>query len=309
MSTHSNLTVMEPSVMQFFVVLILSLFATLLMLFATIHLPNVSHYRRTANISKSNTFELSCHGPHSLLVCSNNARNYDELYFKAAQFATDDDFITEPLLRRFHDTCAVVGSSGNLLNYEFGAEIDSRDVVFRINLPPIKGYEKYVGCREGDVLVLNSFLSHWPCHDVKRFFVTSHRNPTAYAEFVRNCWTRYRRKTYGMGPRVFELSNRLFYAYGRKYGTARSRFWVEFKWMFPTSGFDTVVFALHLCREVHMYGFGLREAKRFEYFNNATVKEFGFRTIFLLKRCFLPTMLMVGMIILSSICRGRDTAN
>ena len=64
-----------------------------------------------------------------------------------------------------------------------------------------------------------------------------------------------------MAPRVFELSNRLFYAYGRKYGTARSRLWVAFKWMVSTSGFDAVVFSLHLCREVHMYCFGLREAK------------------------------------------------
>ena len=61
--------------------------------------------------------------------------------------------------------------------------------------------------------------------------------------------------------------------HGRRYGTPRSRFWIISKFMVPTSGLDAVVFALHLCREVHMYGFGLKGAKKFEYFANATNEE------------------------------------
>jgi len=44
-------------------------------------------------------------------------------------------------------TCAVVGNSGNMLNSEYGAEIDSREAIFRINYAPTRGYEHYVGSR------------------------------------------------------------------------------------------------------------------------------------------------------------------
>lgn len=44
-------------------------------------------------------------------------------------------------------TCAVVGSSASLLSREFGAEIDSADVVVRINTAPTRGFERHVGRR------------------------------------------------------------------------------------------------------------------------------------------------------------------
>jgi len=45
------------------------------------------------------------------------------------------------------NTCAIVSNSGSLLENEYGAEIDSRDAVFRINYPPIEGFEKHVGSK------------------------------------------------------------------------------------------------------------------------------------------------------------------
>ena len=44
-------------------------------------------------------------------------------------------------------TCAVVGNSGVTLLKEYGEEIDNHDAVIRINMAPIRGFEKYVGKR------------------------------------------------------------------------------------------------------------------------------------------------------------------
>lgn len=49
--------------------------------------------------------------------------------------------------RPVHDTCAIVLSSGILLEKEFGRMIDEHEVVVRFNMAPTRGYEQYVGTR------------------------------------------------------------------------------------------------------------------------------------------------------------------
>jgi hypothetical protein len=49
---------------------------------------------------------------------------------------------------------AVVGSSGILLNTEFGSEIDDHDIVVRFNVARTEGYEKHVGSKT-DIRVMN----------------------------------------------------------------------------------------------------------------------------------------------------------
>ena len=43
-----------------------------------------------------------------------------------------------------YKTCAVVGNSGIVLLKEKGEEIDAHEAVFRLNLAPVRGFEKYV---------------------------------------------------------------------------------------------------------------------------------------------------------------------
>ena len=42
---------------------------------------------------------------------------------------------------------AIVGSSGIVLNKEYGKLIDSFDIIVRINVARVKGFEKHVGSR------------------------------------------------------------------------------------------------------------------------------------------------------------------
>jgi len=54
-------------------------------------------------------------------------------------------------------TCAVVGSSPSLLNFEYGKEIDEHDVIIRCNRAPFNGFETYVGSRT-DIRIINNHL-------------------------------------------------------------------------------------------------------------------------------------------------------
>ena len=49
--------------------------------------------------------------------------------------------------RGVHASCAIVGSSGIVLSYEHGAEIDAHEMVMRFNSAPTKGFEKHVGSK------------------------------------------------------------------------------------------------------------------------------------------------------------------
>ena len=60
----------------------------------------------------------------------------------------------EALASRRYRTCAVVGSSPELLLYKDGAAIDAHDAVFRANLAVTSGFEEYVG-RRTTVRVIN----------------------------------------------------------------------------------------------------------------------------------------------------------
>ncbi|XP_019637092.1 PREDICTED: alpha-2,8-sialyltransferase 8B-like [Branchiostoma belcheri] len=59
---------------------------------------------------------------------------------------------------RHHGTCALVGSSGILLNSSCGDDIDASDFVIRFNLSPQEGYTTDVG-KKSSMMVLNTIMS------------------------------------------------------------------------------------------------------------------------------------------------------
>jgi hypothetical protein len=73
-------------------------------------------------------------------------------------------------------SCAIVGSSGNLLDNEYGEIIDSYDVVIRFNDALVSGYEKHVGskttCRVVNQHIFNAAMpnTHIDLERMKELF-------------------------------------------------------------------------------------------------------------------------------------------
>ncbi|XP_065830111.1 CMP-N-acetylneuraminate-beta-galactosamide-alpha-2,3-sialyltransferase 2-like isoform X2 [Oscarella lobularis] len=152
--------------------------------------------------------------------------------------------------------CAVVGNSKNMLGSGYGSSIDEKDVVFRMNVCPTKGYEKDVGSkttfhavypesasgyRPGARLLLVPFKVGdllW-----LRSALTGHVVPNG------GFWRQPPASLNANASEAVVLHPDLIYEtkVGVK-GHGRS---------YPSTGAMILFASLHLCDEVYMYGFGL----------------------------------------------------
>eukprot|EP01012_Entosiphon_sulcatum_P001741 TRINITY_DN10332_c0_g2_i1.p1 TRINITY_DN10332_c0_g2~~TRINITY_DN10332_c0_g2_i1.p1 ORF type:complete len:471 (+),score=53.77 TRINITY_DN10332_c0_g2_i1:95-1507(+) len=175
--------------------------------------------------------------------------------------------------------CAVVGSAPRILEKTDGALIDSHDVVFRVNLSPLRPYCRHVGTkRTVEVANANILSSRWTRYvqdtetvedafgkqrTVPRFgpfgLVPGITGQDYQTNFLP---ARYQQVIPGsrfvfMSPDVRRLANRLYchmssngtvWPHGNKANAGNG--------IAPTSGFMAVIFALSTCHEVSVFGFG-----------------------------------------------------
>ena len=141
---------------------------------------------------------------------------------------------------RKKNVCAVIGNGGTLLAYDLGEEIDSADVIIRLNAGPIKGFEKKVGSRT-DYRLVNRL--HMGFRETKEEMVLQHcTTPDALDE-----WTRFKvkheddinvkKKLFAIDPDFHELA----ISYTDK-GVV-------------SNGFYGLLLATELCDQVKVYGF------------------------------------------------------
>lgn len=149
--------------------------------------------------------------------------------------------------------CAVVGNSGNLLNSKRGALIDSHSIVIRMNKAVTKGYEEDVGNRTthhfmypesaidlnpGVHLVLLPFKlrdMQWLSSALSTGTIT-----VTYMR-VKNLVRADKDKVLVVNPAFFK------YTYDK---------WTEHHGRYPSTGIMAIIFALHICDEVSVFGFG-----------------------------------------------------
>jgi hypothetical protein len=156
--------------------------------------------------------------------------------------------------------CAVIGNGGTLLAYDLGKEIDSADVIIRLNAGPIKGFEKKVGSRT-DYRLVNRL--HMGFRETKEEMVLQHcTTPDALDE-----WTRFKvkheddvnvkKKLFAIDPDFHELA----ISYTDK-GVV-------------SNGFYGLLLATELCDEVKVYGFFRRWKGNvyYHYYNSEAPNE------------------------------------
>ncbi|XP_066290506.1 CMP-N-acetylneuraminate-beta-galactosamide-alpha-2,3-sialyltransferase 2-like isoform X2 [Branchiostoma lanceolatum] len=149
--------------------------------------------------------------------------------------------------------CAVVGNSGNLRQSNYGEEIDGYDLIFRMNGAPTEGWEKDVGNR-----TTHHFMYPESAMDLADdvSFVLMNFKPldlkwmkTALTDgSITRTWT-------GVKGRIKTNKSKIL-VYSPAFVKYIHDMWTEHHAKWPSTGSLVVQFAIHVCDEVDVYGYG-----------------------------------------------------
>ncbi|XP_061687457.1 ST3 beta-galactoside alpha-2,3-sialyltransferase 8 [Syngnathoides biaculeatus] len=150
-------------------------------------------------------------------------------------------------------TCAVVGNSGNLHKSEYGKDIDAHAAVIRMNKAVTRGFEKDVGNR-----TTHHFLYPESAVDVARgvslillpFKIRDLEWLTSALSTgeVKMTYMRVKERVQADKDKVVVVNPAFF-----KYVHER---WTERHGRYPSTGMLAVVYALHTCDQVSVFGYG-----------------------------------------------------
>ena len=133
-----------------------------------------------------------------------------------------------------YNKCAVVGSSGILLNYENGKFIDEHDAVFRFNSAPTKGgLEAHAGSKTTHRI---TNTQNWAFREGKELLLVHMRSHASLAAFIK---TKKGDKSIKMA--AFDQGFVEHMAHSLNF--------------MPTSGLYGIIIALSRCHEVNLFGF------------------------------------------------------
>ncbi|XP_067387718.1 CMP-N-acetylneuraminate-beta-galactosamide-alpha-2,3-sialyltransferase 1 [Emydura macquarii macquarii] len=149
--------------------------------------------------------------------------------------------------------CAVVGNSGNLKQSQYGQDIDDHDFVFRMNRAPTAGFESDVGSKTTHHFVypesfrdlaenVNMIVIPFKTLDL-RWIVSA--LTTGTINF-----------TYAPVPRKIKVKKDKILVYHPVFIKYVYDHWLQHHGRYPSTGILSTIFALHLCDEVDVYGFG-----------------------------------------------------
>ncbi|XP_032437471.1 CMP-N-acetylneuraminate-beta-galactosamide-alpha-2,3-sialyltransferase 1-like [Xiphophorus hellerii] len=201
----------------------------------------------------------------------------DFRFFKKTVHKLFQIFPRRPKLRKQSPdtcrTCAVVGNSANLNGSHYGPLIDYQDVVMRMNFAKIKGYEAHVGTKTTyHVMYPESAMNlHNSTHLV--FF------PYKIMDLewlIKAFTTGFYERSYAPVKTKIRANKDLVMVINPEFMKYSHEKWLEKEGAYPSTGFMTLIFALHICDEIHVFGFGADSdgnwSHYFEELTNKTLK-------------------------------------
>ncbi|XDV33922.1 hypothetical protein PO909_004164 [Leuciscus waleckii] len=168
-------------------------------------------------------------------------------------------------------TCAVVGNSGNLLGSNYGQLIDSHDFVIRINKGPTENYEKDVGNKTTHRILYpesavdlndNTHLVLLPIKVLDMQWLIS-----AFT-------TKNITQTYTEVPSTIKASKDKVMILHPEFMRYVHDNWAEGHGRYPSTGFLALIFTLHICDKVNVFGFGANSNRNWHHYFDETLTSF-----------------------------------
>ncbi|XP_037651468.1 CMP-N-acetylneuraminate-beta-galactosamide-alpha-2,3-sialyltransferase 1-like isoform X2 [Sebastes umbrosus] len=150
-------------------------------------------------------------------------------------------------------TCAVVGNSGNLKRSHHGPLIDFHDVVIRMNTGRIKGYEADVGSRTTHRIMYPESAVDL---DNSTHLVLVPFKILDLEWITKALTTGFSGKSYKPVKSNIKANKDLVMVMNPAFMRYVHDMWLQKKGRYPSTGFLALILALHICDEVHVFGYG-----------------------------------------------------
>uniref|UniRef100_A0A671UST1 CMP-N-acetylneuraminate-beta-galactosamide-alpha-2,3-sialyltransferase 2 n=2 Tax=Sparus aurata TaxID=8175 RepID=A0A671UST1_SPAAU len=160
--------------------------------------------------------------------------------------------LSEPRPNRCR-TCALVGNSVNLKGSHYGPEIDSHDIVIRINHGRTKGYEADVGTRTTHHIMYPESAVDL---DNSTHLVLVPFKIQDLEWLMKAFTTGFYGKSYVPVKSHIAANEELVMVVNPAFMRCVHDSWLSKKGQYPSTGFMALILALRVCDEVHVFGYG-----------------------------------------------------
>nr|XP_033789191.1 CMP-N-acetylneuraminate-beta-galactosamide-alpha-2,3-sialyltransferase 1 [Geotrypetes seraphini]XP_033789192.1 CMP-N-acetylneuraminate-beta-galactosamide-alpha-2,3-sialyltransferase 1 [Geotrypetes seraphini]XP_033789193.1 CMP-N-acetylneuraminate-beta-galactosamide-alpha-2,3-sialyltransferase 1 [Geotrypetes seraphini] len=149
--------------------------------------------------------------------------------------------------------CAVVGNSGNLKNSNYGSIIDSHNFIMRMNRAITARFETDVGSRTTHHFMYPESYTKL-AQNVSMILVPF---KTLDLQWVVSALTTGAiNHTYVSVPKKIDIGKEKILIYNPAFMKYVFEIWMDKHGRYPSTGILAVIFALHMCDEVNVFGFG-----------------------------------------------------
>ncbi|OXB74064.1 UNVERIFIED_CONTAM: hypothetical protein H355_003127 [Colinus virginianus] len=169
--------------------------------------------------------------------------------------------------------CAVVGNSGNLRGSGYGHEIDGHDFIMRMNQAPTVGFEADVGSRTTHHFMYPESAKNLPANVS---FVLVPFKTLDLLWIASALSTGQIRFTYAPVKPFLRVDKEKVQIYNPAFFKYIHDRWTEHHGRYPSTGMLVLFFALHVCDEVNVFGFGADSRGNWHHYweNNRYAGEF-----------------------------------